>query len=120
MEFVGMVIGGLGVGSVVGRTSRRAAEFRKNFSFEDWPRPWEPNARLGDMDRDGVEVDILYASHLRHIYGLSIKDEPFFRAIAHSCNDWLMEYCKVAPKRLVGLPVLSILNIDGAVEDLTV
>jgi hypothetical protein len=31
------------------------------------------------MDRDGVEVDILYASHLRHIYGLSTKDEPFFR-----------------------------------------
>jgi uncharacterized protein len=120
MEFVGMVIGGLGVGSVVGRTSARAAEFRKNFRFEDWPGPWEPNARLRDLDRDGVEVDILYASHLRHVYGLSIKDEPFFRAIAQSYNDWLMEYCNVAPNRLVGLPVLSILNIDGAVEDLTV
>ena len=118
MEFVGMAIGGLGVGSVVGRSSERASEFLKNFRFEDWPGPWEPNARLKDMDRDGVEVDILYASHLRHVYGLSIKDEPFFRAIAQSYNDWLMEYCSVAPNRLVGLPVLSILNIDGAVEDL--
>lgn len=99
MEFVGMVIGGLGVGSVVGRSSERASEFLKNFRFEDWPGPWEPNARLKDMDRDGVEVDILYASHLRHVYGLSIKDEPFFRAIAQSYNDWLMEYCSVAPNR---------------------
>ena len=30
-----------------------------------------------------------------------------------------MEYCSVAPNRLIGLPVLSILNIEGAVEDLT-
>ncbi len=119
MEFVGMVIGGLGIGSVVGRTSAKAAEFRKSFRFEDWPGPWEPNARLKDMDRDGVEVDIIYASHLRHIYGLSAKDEPFFRAIAQSYNDWLMEYCSVSPKRLIGLPVLSILDVHGAVQDLT-
>ena len=119
MEFLGMVIGGLGVGSVVGRTSSKAAEFRQNFRFEDWAGPWEPNARLKDMDRDGVEVDILYASHMRHVYGLSVKDEIFFRAIAQSYNDWLMEYCSVAPNRLIGLPVLSILNIEGAVEDLT-
>ena len=46
MEFVGMVIGGLGVGSVVGRTSDKAANFRKNFRFEDWPGPWQPTARL--------------------------------------------------------------------------
>ena len=119
MEFVGMIIGGLGVGSVVGRTSSRATEFCKNFRFEDWPGPWEPTPVFRDMDRDGVEVDILYASHLRHVYGLSLKDKPFFRAIVHSYNYWLMEYCNVAPNRLFSLPVLSILNIDGAVEDLT-
>ena len=119
MEFVGMVIGGLGVGSVVGRTSAKAAEFRKKFRFEDWPGPWEPNSRLKDMDRDGIEADIIYASHLRHIYGLSVKDEPFFRAIAQSYNDWLMEYCSVDPKRLIGLPVLSILDVQGALQDLT-
>ena len=119
MEFVGMVIGGLGIGSVVGRTSGKAAEFRKKFRFEDWPGPWEPNSRLNDMNRDGIDADIIYASHLRHIYGLSVKDEPFFRAIAQSYNDWLMEYCSVDPKRLIGLPVLSILDVQGAVQDLT-
>jgi len=119
MEFVGMVIGGLGLGSVVGRTSSKADEFRKNFRFEDWPGPWEPTARLRDMDRDGIAVDIIYASHLRHIYGLSLKDEPFFRAIAQSYNDWLMEYCSIDPKRLIGLPVLSILDVEGTVQDLT-
>ncbi len=34
MEFLGMMIGGLGVGNIIGRTSSKATEFRKDFRFE--------------------------------------------------------------------------------------
>ena len=118
MEYIGMIIGGLGVGSALGRTSPQAADFRKNFRFEDWRPPWDPEARLEAMKRDGVEAEVLYASHLRHFYELSEEDEPFFRAIAQSYNDWLMEFCSYDPERLIGLPILSVLNVQGAVEDL--
>lgn len=118
MEYVGMIIGGLGVGSALGRGSKAAAEFRRNFRFEDWRPPWEPAARLEAMDKDGVEAEVLYASHLRHFYELSAEDEPFLRAIAQSYNEWLMDFCSYNPQRLIGLPVLSVLNVEGAVADL--
>jgi predicted TIM-barrel fold metal-dependent hydrolase len=118
MEYVGMIIGGLGMGSAVGRTSKEATEFRKNFRFEDWRPPWDPQARLEAMDKDGAEAEVLYASHLRHFYELSEEDESFFRAIAHSYNEWLLDFCSYNPKRLIGLPVLSVLDVEGAVEDL--
>jgi len=70
------------------------------------------------MEKDGVEAEVLYASHLRHFYELSADDEPFFRAIARSYNEWLMDFCSYSPKRLLGMPVLSVLNVEGAVEDL--
>jgi predicted TIM-barrel fold metal-dependent hydrolase len=70
------------------------------------------------MDSDGVDVEVIYASHLRHFYDLSESDEPLFRAIAASYNEWLMDFCSYDRRRLNGLPVLSVLNQQGAVEDL--
>ena len=118
MEYVGMIIGGLGVGSQLGRGSQQAAAFRKSFRFEDWKEAWDPEARVKAQERDGVKAEVLYASHLRHFYELSEHDEPLLRAIAQSYNEWLMDLCSHDPKRLVGLPVLSVLNVEGAVQDL--
>jgi uncharacterized protein len=118
MEYIGMIIGGLGVGSTIGRNSKEAAEFRKNFRFEDWRAAWDPQARVKAMEKDGVEAEVLYASHLRHFYELSADDEPFFHAIARSYNEWLMDFCSYSPDRLIGMPVLSVLNVQGAVADL--
>ncbi len=118
MEYIGMVIGGLGVGSQLGRGSQQAADFRKNFRFEDWKEAWEPEARVKAQEKDGVKAEVLYASHLRHFYEMSEQDEPFMRAVCQSYNEWLMELCSHNPKRLIGLPILSVLDVQGAVEDL--
>jgi predicted TIM-barrel fold metal-dependent hydrolase len=130
-EYLGYVIGGLGTGgtgagempsleaSAVGRTSGQADEFRRKFRFEDYPGPgMDPAARLEDQDRDGVEAEVLYSSHLRHFYEMSAEDEPFIHDCCESYNEWLMEFCSHNPKRLVGLPVLSVLDPDGAAADI--
>jgi predicted TIM-barrel fold metal-dependent hydrolase len=125
-EYLGYLIGGLGVNggqsleaSHIGRTSSAATEFRKNFRFEDYPGPgMDPAARLKDQDRDNVAAEVMYASHLRHFYELSATDEPFFHDIAESYNEWLMDFCSEDPKRLIGLPVISVLNPEGAAADI--
>jgi predicted TIM-barrel fold metal-dependent hydrolase len=59
---------------------------------------------------------VLYASPARFFYGLT--DAPFQRAILHSYNAWLHEFCSHDPKRLIGVPLLTILDMDKTVEDI--
>jgi predicted TIM-barrel fold metal-dependent hydrolase len=90
--------------------------FNENFRYEDYPGGWEPAARLRDQDIDGVAAEILFSSAVRQLY--SVADEPFQRAIFRSYNAWLQEFCSHNPERLIGLAILSILDIEHAVADI--
>lgn len=90
--------------------------FNENFRYEDYPGGWEPAARLRDQDIDGIEAEILFSSAVRQLYG--ITDEPFQRAIFRSYNAWLQEFCSHDPDRLIGLAILSILDIEHTVADI--
>ncbi|HVO95877.1 MAG TPA: amidohydrolase family protein [Terriglobales bacterium] len=90
--------------------------FNESFRYEDYPGGWEPSARLKDQDLDGVEAEVLFSSAARQLY--SITDEPYQRAIFHSYNDWLHEFCAVNPRRLIGLALIPILNMEHTVADI--
>ena len=90
--------------------------FNENFRYEDYPGGWEPSARLKDQDIDGIEAEVLFSSAARQLY--SITDESYQRAIFRSYNEWLHGFCSVNPKRLLGLALISILDIEHTVEDI--
>jgi predicted TIM-barrel fold metal-dependent hydrolase len=90
--------------------------FNETFRYEDYPGGWEPTARLKDQDTDGVAAEVLFSSAARQLY--SITDEPYQRAIFRSYNEWLAEFCSVDRKRLIGLALLPILDMDHTVEDI--
>jgi predicted TIM-barrel fold metal-dependent hydrolase len=135
-EYVGLAIGGLnqelanqwkeatsgtfsGAGSSNGKPTSHAAAFRERFRFEDYPGPgWDPAPRMSDQDRDGVDAEVLYPSHLRHFYELSARDEPFFHDIIDSYNEWVLDFASFNPRRLIAQPVISVLNPSGAAADI--
>lgn len=90
--------------------------FNENFRFEDFPGGWEPAARLRDQDTDGIEAEVLFPSPGRFFYALT--DEPFQRAIFHSYNDWLHEFCSYDPRRLIGIALIPIIDVKHGVEDI--
>lgn len=58
--------------------------------------------RLADMDRDGVATQVIYGP----VHQIS-TDDPVLRAACYRVyNDWLLDFCKAAPERLIGLPML--------------
>src|SRR5205823_8031250 len=73
------------------------------------PGSWDPQARLADMDQDGILADVLYGG------GPSRFDEPELRAFCtQRYNDWLFELERASGGRLVGI---SILPINGGVAE---
>ena len=76
-------------------------------------RPANANLRLADMDRDGVQTQLIFGP----IFQIS-TDDPVLRAACYQVfNDWLLDFCSTAPERLIGVPMLPE-NPEGAVKEL--
>lgn len=58
--------------------------------------------RLADMDRDGVEAHVIYGP----VTSIKLDDSELRDACYRAYNDWLAEFCAVAPDRLIGVPML--------------
>src|SRR6516225_175683 len=68
------------------------------------------------MAADGVSGEVLYPSFAMNLFGLQhvSLQEACFRA----CNDWILEYCSVAPDRLYGVSCIRTYDMDHGVAEL--
>ena len=80
------------------------------------PSGWDPVARIDDQQLDGVDAEILYPSLGMSIFGM--PDAELQRACFHAYNDWVAEYCSHDPKRLYGIGLISLEDLDHVEKDL--
>jgi len=80
------------------------------------PGGWDPAARLQDMAVDGMAAEVLYPSSATQIYRKA--DHDLQRAYSRAYNDWMIEYCGAAPDRLWGQAIISLWDIDAAVQEM--
>ncbi|MEK7214623.1 MAG: amidohydrolase family protein, partial [Chloroflexota bacterium] len=76
----------------------------------------DPHKRIDEMAVDGVSAEVLYASFQLTLYQL--KDAALQEACFRVYNDWLAEYCSVAPDRLIGVAGISLYDVNQGVEEL--
>ncbi len=76
----------------------------------------DKNKRVSEMAADGVSAEVLYPTH--GLKCLSLDDHELEAACCRVYNDWLIEYCNAAPDRMIGIAMLSMYDIDGAVKEL--
>ena len=75
-------------------------------SSEAWDRSFggtlgkrneDPKVQLADMNIDGIDIQVIFPSHL----SLSVeKESDLAIEFARAYNDWLAEFCATDPRRL--------------------
>jgi predicted TIM-barrel fold metal-dependent hydrolase len=73
----------------------------------------DPAARLLDQDRDGVVAEVIYGGG-----PLVTSDRELYVASHYAYNDWLADYCSIAPGRLLGVAYIPFESPDGAVAEI--
>jgi len=77
---------------------------------------WDPHARLRDMDGEGIDVAVLFPSIA--FYLPESQDAALTAALCRAYNNWLADYCRAAPGRLVGVTMLPLIDVDASIREL--
>jgi len=78
-------------------------------------RPTDPVLRAQDMDRDGVQAEVIFG-----ILGAAtrLNDAVAANEMFRIYNDWLVAFCKHDPARFIGLACLPYGDVDAAAKEI--
>ena len=77
---------------------------------------WDPAQRMKDQDIDGVSFEAIYPSMTMPMFG--IPDSDFQYSVLAAYNDWISEYVGHDPKRMLGIGLICVDDLDRAVEEI--
>lgn len=75
----------------------------------------DPQARLKDMDLEGIECAMLFPSAA--LYLPSVEEEAYAAALCRAYNNWLFDYRRADPRRLLAVAVIPMQEIQAAVAE---
>ena len=76
----------------------------------------DPAVRVQFQEEAGVEAEVMNSTLL--LLFLRNPDHEVLRACAEVFNDWEAEFVSYNPKRLIGVSVIPVENVDWAVKEL--
>ncbi len=77
---------------------------------------WDPYERLKDLALDGVSAEVLYPTLA--VPAWLIDDHELQEAHLRVYNDWMVDFCRVAPHRYWGLGMVSLWNVEHAIQEM--
>jgi predicted TIM-barrel fold metal-dependent hydrolase len=100
-------------------TPHRGRNFDKNQEIyrAHSARGWTAEVQLEAMDTEGIDVAVLFPTRGLGILTYPDQDPRFAAAMARAYNDWLHDFCRADPKRLLGAGMISVYNITDAVSE---
>jgi predicted TIM-barrel fold metal-dependent hydrolase len=85
---------------------------------DDIARGFDAKAQLQAMDREGIDVTVLYPSRGLFVNSDGGMEPAFSAAIARAYNDWLADFCRAGdPRRMYGAAMLPIQDVALAIAE---
>jgi predicted TIM-barrel fold metal-dependent hydrolase len=91
-------------------------KFPSRDESDNKPGGYDPKARLQEMAVDKVSAEVLYPTLGLRLFG--IEDPEAQEACFRVGNDHLIDYCSVAPDKLLGIPMISAYSIPNAIKEM--
>jgi predicted TIM-barrel fold metal-dependent hydrolase len=82
------------------------------------PGGYDPHARLRELDVDGIDAELLFPMGFAGGYVRGTKDSDLHHEMIRAYNDFLSEFCAVAPDRLVGAAMVPSQGVDQALQEI--
>ena len=108
----------------LGRPSRQGHNYARNQALyrDHAVRGWTGAVQIEAMDAEGLDAAVMFPSRGLNVLvgsdgGARTQDTRFAAAIARAYNDWLYDLCQADPRRMLGAGMLSVYDINGAVEE---
>lgn len=99
-----------------GKTAEELTAFIQSGYSEARAGGWDPGERIKDQEIDGVQAEVLYTSLGFSLFQL--PDAGLQEACFRAYNDWLAEFCSHHPKRLYGLALISLYDVENGIKEL--
>lgn len=94
-------------------------EVRQEGRWDDdvFPSGYDPNLRLADIAKDGVDAEVLFPTIAMQLY--PIEDTEFRWELFRAYNSWLAEdFCAAHPDRFFGIAMISHDDVEPAVAEI--
>jgi uncharacterized protein len=87
--------------------------------YEDTPGTGPPQQRLREQAEDGVDAEVLFPGASGPRLWRNIRDDGAYKAVIRAYNDFLaLDYCAVAPDRLIGIGALPWTGVEDAIAEM--
>jgi predicted TIM-barrel fold metal-dependent hydrolase len=96
------------INNQAGRTGK---DFKMIGRLSDQRKVWDPATRLADMDTDGMDAAVLFGGG-----PLGSLNNDLYIASYEAYSRWVMDFCSVAPNRLIPIGYVPMRNIDETIE----
>jgi predicted TIM-barrel fold metal-dependent hydrolase len=101
-----------------GRTVKVRGESYWNADGSPAPGTGDAAQRLREQDLDAIDAEVLYPPVFISRFIEAISDRAVYLAMVRAYNDFIAEYCALAPDRLIGNGVIPVTGVDDAVVEL--